>query len=158
MNPWPKNVALRVLVGFWSFVTFLLASLFVFLPLRIAGQVVSRGWKDGAFDVVLVPGTLLFRKTTKWRGMSVGWFVFYRDNDSYSNPTVRTHERQHLRQQLILGIFQWIAYLLVSVVIWMGCPNLHAYAANPFELDARRAAGQGTDDIGPKNGDRWPWW
>lgn len=158
MNPWPKNVALRALLGFWSFLTFFIALLFVFLPLKIAGQVSSRGWKDGAWDVVVNPGTLLYRKTSQWRGMSIGWFVLYRGEEAYSSQEVRTHERQHLRQQLILGIFQWIAYLLISVVIWLGCKNLHAYSANPFELDARRAAKQNTDNIGPKNGDRWPWW
>lgn len=157
MTPWPKNWALRIFAGIWSFPTYFLALMFIIFPLRIAGQIKSRGWKEGARDFVLKPGSFLFRKTKQWRGMSVGWFIFYRDEAAYADRQIRIHERQHLRQQLILGIFQWIFYLLMSVVIWISCHTLHAYMANPFELDARRAAGQKID-IAPKNGDRWPWW
>lgn len=160
MNAWPRNWALKAVVGIWSFPTMALSFLFVILPLLIARQLESRGWRDGAWDLVTRPGSWMRRKYAgKWGGFSQGWCVVYLDDDDYKNQQTRDHERVHLAQQLILGVFQWVFYIQFSVVVWLACRTLHAYKANPFELDARRRAGESIANLGPEpDGDRWPWW
>jgi hypothetical protein len=165
MNPWPKNIALKILCAVWSFPVLFLTFLFVVLPLLVFRQVNFLGWSDGAWDLVIRAGSWTFRHTAadeskgkpSWRGFSCGWFVFYRGTEHAKDIQVRTHERRHMRQQLILGLLQWFSYAVIACTIWLSCHSLHSYSSNPFEIDARLAAGQPVGDLGPKKGDRWPW-
>jgi hypothetical protein len=52
------------------------------------------------------------------------------------------HELEHVRQCRTLGIFQPILYGLFWIAIKLGCPRSNPYRDNPFEREARRAAGQ----------------
>lgn len=159
MNPWPTRWYLKALAGFWSLPTVVLGFLFCVLPLLAARQIKSRGWKDGAWDLEAVPGSRLSKSSNVWAAFSIAWFVIYLSPSDVEDYTTRTHERVHLRQQLILGLFHWIFYGLFCIVVWFACRSLHAYRANPFELDARRKAGQTIEPVGPEKGnDRWPWW
>ena len=57
------------------------------------------------------------------------------------------HCQAHVRQNMVLGPLQPVLYTLA----WAGlcaCQHAHPYYDNPFEIDARRAAGQVVDIIG----------
>lgn len=157
MSPWPKNVALRILAGVWSSPAAILGFI-VALVLLAFKQVSSAGWSQGAWDLVARDNTWLGGYRKQWGGFSVGWCVFYLASSQSKDPMTRTHERVHLRQQLILGIIHWLFYVLFIIVVWLACRSLHSYAANPFELDARIQSGDKIGNLGPEPGnDRWPW-
>lgn len=61
------------------------------------------------------------------------------------NPTTLIHEQKHVDQCMRLGIFQPIMYGLSMLAIKLGCPGSDPYYTNPFEVDARRHAGQLVD-------------
>lgn len=156
-DPWPKETVLKILLMIWSLPTLILAFLFVILPLATFKQIkLPCKWNIGAFECFLLEGCYLEKKCAH-AAFSVGWFIVYKEQYK-NNMTIAIHERQHLKQQYVLSVFQWMFYGLFSAIIWIACPNLHAYKANPFELDAMREAGQDTNEIGPIHGDRWPWW
>ena len=130
----------------------------VVLPMWGLRQVRRLGWKRGAWEWEMVPGSWWDKRAGEWIGFSLGWCVVYR-GEWRASDKVEAHERVHLHQQLILGLFHWIFYALFSVVVWLACRSLHSYRANPFELDARRRCGQSTEPLGPDpDGDRFPWW
>jgi hypothetical protein len=58
------------------------------------------------------------------------------------------HEQKHVDQSLRLGIFWPIFYYGAQLGIKLGCPGSDPYYDNPFEIDARRAAGQIIDIVG----------
>lgn len=76
------------------------------------------------------------------------------------------HEYRHCMQQLLFGPLFYPVYALCSVAIWVYSSavddDYHAYLDNPFERDARRAAGQPVyipRRLWPQGRkDRWPWW
>lgn len=84
---------------------------------------------------------------TGWGGHAVGNVVVINEN-SIDNPRILTHEQKHVDQTMRLGIFQPIIYGLCYVGIKLGCPGSNPYYDNPFEIDARRAAGQIVDVVG----------
>jgi len=157
MSHWPRNWAVRILVGIWSLPTMVLGFLFYLGPLLAFRQLTWRGWREGAWDLTVEPGSRMSK--SNWSAFSLGWFVVYTSENSYKDQRTRLHERVHLKQQLILGLIHWVFYAQMSVVIWLACRSLHSYSANPFELDARRQAGEAIGGLGPEAGnDRWPWW
>ena len=81
-----------------------------------------------------------------WGGHAVGNVVVLRNDllDSRTQVTLR-HEQEHVRQCMILGVFQPILYGLSWLSIKLACKNSDPYYSNVFELDARRAAGQIVD-------------
>ncbi len=144
-NPWPNMIFLKIIVFVWSFLT-MLFSLFVVLPLLISKQIENKRWKNGAWDLVVKEQSWFHKKfMNKYNGLSLGWCIIY-DKDGYNNLTTRIHERVHLSQQLKFGIFQWIFYALFYAIIYFGT-SLDAYAANPFEIDARVQAGQNIGNL-----------
>jgi len=60
--------------------------------------------------------------------------------------TTEVHEVRHCLQQLIFGPLHYPLYFLSSVGLWIygtiTNKDIHSYYDNPFEKDARRAAGQ----------------
>ena len=107
------------------------------------------------------------RKWRDWAGFSGPCCVITRsDLTAYQRRQTIAHERRHCMQQLLFGPLFYPAYALCSAALWVyGArtnADLHAYLDNPFEVDARVAAGQprripreywphGRDD-------RIPWW
>lgn len=79
-----------------------------------------------------------------WLGHTVGNVVVLRESIE-TNPTTFVHEAQHVRQCMRMGIFQPIAYGLCLLFVYWGCPSSNVYYDNPFEIDARRGAGQVVD-------------
>jgi len=79
-------------------------------------------------------------------GMSVGQVVILKNiPDNINDSTRLAHECEHVRQQMILGVFYPVLYVLFWVVIKVVCVHAQARYSNPFELEARRAAGQYID-------------
>lgn len=58
------------------------------------------------------------------------------------------HEQKHVDQAMRLGIFWPLFYYGSKLGIMLGCPGSDPYFDNPFEIDARRAAGQVVDVVG----------
>lgn len=79
-----------------------------------------------------------------WDGHAIGSVVVM-NCDPEKKPKQLSHELVHVRQCMRLGIFQPIAYCLCWLFIKLGCESSNAYWSNPFEIDARRAAGQTVD-------------
>ena len=76
-----------------------------------------------------------------WGGHTIGNVVVL-SNPPENNPTTLIHEQKHVDQFLRLGIFQPIIYVINLIAIKLGCPGSDPYYSNPFEIDARRHAGQ----------------
>jgi len=104
-----------------------------------------------------------------WAGFGAMSVILLRDRPSQDERygTTIAHEKRHSMQIWTLGLLQPILYITCSIFLFitakMGMtPHIHPYLDNPFELDARHAAGQKVDippdewPRGPK--DHWPWW
>jgi len=68
------------------------------------------------------------------------------------------HELRHCAQQFLFGVFYYPVYVLLSMAIYLFLSHLHPYFDNPFEVDARRAAGQPERILSKDHSDRWLWW
>ena len=89
----------------------------------------------------------LSRLWTGWGGHAMGNVIVLNDN-APNKARILVHEQKHVDQMMRLGIFQPIIYGLCYVGIKLGCPGSSPYYDNPFEIDARRAAGQVIDVVG----------
>lgn len=88
----------------------------------------------------------LMNRWSRWGGHAVGNVVVVKyDLESNNGKTTLTHELEHVYQCMVLGIFQPIFYGLIWLIIKVGCKECHPYFSHPFEIDARRAAGQLVD-------------
>jgi hypothetical protein len=84
----------------------------------------------------------------RWCGHTVGNVVVLKYSpDTDRGRVILNHEQEHVHQCMVLGAFQpicyWITYLALKA-----CRHAHPYYDNPFEVDARRAAGQIVDVVG----------
>lgn len=86
-----------------------------------------------------------------WGGHTIGNVVVLSQDPSRNNSIILTHEQKHVNQCMRLGIFQPIMYGLNMLAIKWGCPGSDSYYDNPFEIDARRHAGQKIDIVGLAN-------
>lgn len=72
------------------------------------------------------------------------------------------HELRHCQQQFVFGALHYPLYGLASLWIWLFVKWKHSYLDNPFELDARRYAGQKVripiEEWPDGSKDRWAWW
>lgn len=83
-----------------------------------------------------------------WSGHTIGQVVVLNSNPtSYRGQIVLRHEQEHVRQGMVLGVFLPILYGIAYLGLKF-CAHAHPYYDNPFEVDARRAAGQVVDVIG----------
>ena len=76
-----------------------------------------------------------------WAGHAIGNVIVMKNNPS-EKPIVLKHEQRHVEQVMRLGIFQPIIYAISSFGIYVACDDSDPYYSNPFEIDARRHAGQ----------------
>lgn len=77
----------------------------------------------------------------RWGGHAIGNVVVLKRSILESQETL-THELRHVEQVMRLGVFQPIVYGINLLAIRVGCPGTDPYYYNPFEVDARRVAGQ----------------
>ena len=87
----------------------------------------------------------------KWAGHAIGNVVVL-TKSPVDNKTTLVHEQRHVLQCMRLGVFQPLIYGLSMLAIKLGCPNSDPYYDCPFEIDARRAAGQVVDVVGTMKG------
>jgi hypothetical protein len=83
-----------------------------------------------------------------WAGHAIGNVVVLNSGtDTVHGQLCLRHEQEHVHQCMVLGpllpVFYFTAYLGLKF-----CSHAHPYYDNPFEIDARRAAGQVIDVIG----------
>ena len=83
----------------------------------------------------------------RFAGQAIGNVVVLKSNFA-DKPWLLIHEQKHVDQVMRLGVFQPIVYVLSYLAIKLGCPGSDAYYDSPFEIDARRAAGQVIDIVG----------
>jgi hypothetical protein len=99
----------------------------------------------------LVPEKAPARLLTAWKrwgGHTIGNVVVMKyDPDSDRGRITLRHEQEHVHQCMTLGILQPIAYYVAYFAL-KTCRYSHPYYDNPFEIDARRAAGQVIDVVG----------
>jgi len=88
--------------------------------------------------------TWLSRLWKNWGGHAIGNVIVLKYDPSVK-PLVLKHEQKHVDQVMRLGIFQPIVYAINLVAIRLGCSGSDPYFSNPFEIDARRYAGQVID-------------
>jgi len=157
----------RTLGILWALPATILTYVFYVLPMwLIFRDLVFVRWAQyGVAEFILADKDLekwyvrLWRDWGGWGGP--GMFIWKGDRTTLI-CTTRLHELCHVEQQFRWGIFFYPAYLLSSVFIWLFQRSRHAYLDNPFEREARKAAGQLVDiprdqwPHGPR--DHWPWW
>ncbi len=78
---------------------------------------------------------------------STGWsfggpFILLQDGHSLSAKLIK-HEDRHVLQQMVFGVLHWPLYVAGGMYIALFMQDKHYYRDNPFEIDARRAAGDG---------------
>jgi len=155
----------RTLGVIWLLPATVLVWLFYVLPMwLIAGDLVFVRWAQyGVAEFVLADKALEAWHVRLWRDWA-GWAgpcVFVWKGDPHVPfQSTRLHEMEHCHQQFCFGLMFYPAYLLASVFIWIFVRDKHSYYDNPFEVAARRAAGQTV--VAPPGGwsgrDRWVWW
>lgn len=87
----------------------------------------------------------LNKRWVRWAGHTVGNVVVLKyDPDTTNEGRVTlVHESEHVRQMMILGVFQPLMYALIYVCIKVACDKAtHPYYSNSFEIAARRVADQ----------------
>ena len=82
----------------------------------------------------------------RWGGHTIGNVVVVKlDVESPRGKVILRHEQEHVRQCMVLGIFQPVLYSFAYLIIKLSCPRSNPYYGNPLEIEARRAAGQVVD-------------
>lgn len=120
---------LRFLGHIWAFplAVFGLLLLPYYWPQKIA-------WRDGCLEIVsrrtLIGG--------KWVGaQTFGGLIVYRGFEEWCDASLRVHERVHVRQAMIGGVFFALAYGATFAFQWVRVGNWkRAYYLIPFEVSA----------------------
>jgi len=106
----------------------------------------SRG--DALVWTIDKPPSFLDKMWTRWAGQTIGNVIVMKaDVETDKGKIVLRHEQEHVHQCMVLGVFQPIIYGIAYLGLCC-CRSAHPYYDNPFEVDARRAAGQIVDVIG----------
>ncbi len=80
-----------------------------------------------------------------WAGHAFGQVVVVKyDTNFITGFRILCHEREHVNQCIRFGIFQPIFFVFMMFVLWL-TRHGHPYYDNPFEIAARRSAGQEVD-------------
>lgn len=77
----------------------------------------------------------------KWKGHAMGQVVVLKQAPE-ARHDILVHEQEHVRQCMLLGVFQPILYAFFYVIIKAFARKSDPYYSNPFELEARRVARQ----------------
>lgn len=143
-QPW------RTLGWLWALPLTLCGLIYV-TAFTVLGWYTNEGRKDDALvwfvNNDLMPSWLRY-SWRHWAGHTIGNVVVLNGNlDTHHGRMALRHEQEHVRQGMVLGVFLPIFYGLAYVGLKF-CLHAHPYYDNPFEIDARRAAGQVVDVIG----------
>jgi hypothetical protein len=147
-----------VLGVLWALPVTIIPFLFYILPLWIFRKYRFDGWDENAFIWIIDAeslGTTWFDTMLKtawagWAGSTVGNIIVMKGrktkDDWYKQALI--HEKEHVHQIMVLGIFQPILYVLCYLVGRFVLRNTNGYYDNIFEIDARRRTGQLIDVVG----------
>lgn len=145
-----------VLGVIWSSPITILCGIFYVLPFLALGWYKSEGIIKEAFVCTVneeKSPKFVQNYWKRWAGHAMGNLIVMRKIDS-NDPiwsAVFVHELCHVRQVMILGIFQPILYAmcLIAGKILQKCgEDIDGYYDNIFEVHARRTAGQVIDVVG----------
>ena len=151
------KLPLRIIGFVWSLPIIIPTWGFYILPFWALGAL--RYYKTDGFPVVMFEVVPKWRwwawlwnrpgVDTKWSGHGVPCAIVSRRKwgslSTNRYRRLRLHEGRHVLQLLALSVLQPILYVICGLVIWRFIPEKHPYLDNPFERDARRAAGQRVD-------------
>lgn len=149
-----KDKLFRILGFVWSSPITVVALVFYILPLWALGYYRFYGTKETALVWMTTKSqpAWLDKLWNGWAGQALGNVVvlahFLEKSDKLLN-IVLTHELEHTKQCMKLGLFQPLLYL----VFWITgkiINNCDGYYDNIFEIAARRSAGQTIDVVGLK--------
>ena len=141
--------------------------LFWFLPMYKKGtfEDVWWRWDDWSLNWDVSNESEFYKKAMKgWWGFVIGCNIVFVDYFPKIEKDKRhiIHESCHVLQNYMFNILFYPAYILCSLYIWVFQKGKHAYYDNPFEIWARRSAGQNTkidrENWAQGPNDRWPWW
>lgn len=158
------NYIKLILKQLWVLPTNIVGWIFYFLPQYIRGvfeKVTIQ--KDGIIKWDINNNSSFYKKmiNKKWWGYVIGSNVIFIDLISAEDETKIKHEEAHIMQNYIFGPFFYPIYILLSLYVLIFKREKHSYYDNPFELQARKSAGQQINipkeywKDGPN--DRWPW-
>lgn len=165
-----KPSAKEILQFIWLLPATILVWLFYVLPLWAMREIKLEG-RARPFVWVFenpISSSRYDKMWKKWAGWAGPCVYIYKDlKDKRKNLITREHELVHNDQYMRWGIFHTPMYLLFSG--WILLSNLwkkqedrkHAHLDNPFEIDARRGAGQRIEipqeewPDGPKDYNPW---
>ena len=144
----------------------ILAWLFFFIPHLIKGSFEDvQFWPDGSISWDVKNDSDLFKRLKKdnWWGFVIGSNIVMVDYDPKSDDAqFMMHERAHVYQNYALGVLFYPVYIAITVWLYFFKISKHPYLDNPFEIQARRYAGQKViipiEEWSSKTNDRWPWW
>jgi hypothetical protein len=149
----------------WSSPVAILAWVFYILPVWALGWIRLSKRTGLIFEFVVTERNNWYgRAWSDWWGQALphALIISYdAPRGGYHYIRTVTHEERHCYQWFLFGPLFPILYALASIGIWVFYPNKHAYLDNPFERDARKAAGQKVDiprEEWTNGTDRWPWW
>jgi hypothetical protein len=134
---WPPPGRARQAAVIWSSPVGILGALGALL-FRIAGWSQLRV-SDGALEVIARGPLARWLAEKHWAAFTLGWTIFYWREEFASHPSIRRHEREHIRQFLRFGLLMLVLYPLAGLNAAVS--GGHFYRDNPFEEAAREGAG-----------------
>lgn len=159
------NTFLGILGIIWSS-PYTILSYVLFSILKLTRQVEKTYWTKYLIATVDLRNEGWFCRilfsNRGWAGWTLGGMNFVVDTNNTRWWRTVAHECRHSLQYYWWGILFLPAYILASIFIFLFIPSKHSYYDNPFERDAREAAGQPVNihksswSDGPN--DRWAWW
>lgn len=145
----------KFVMGFlWAAPVTLLSFLFYVMPFWCMGWYMFAGWRELAWCWYLNPKapSWIQKKWKHWAGQTVGSLIIMKqfpDNSQYMNVILK-HELTHVRQLMILGVFQPLLYFanwLTGTILKKTIGHVDGYFDNLMEINARRSAGQIVDVV-----------
>lgn len=139
----------RLLGVVWASPLTLPAFFFYILPLQLFGHYRYVGWTGQAWRWACRPSKCPSFIQFFWRrfgpGHTIGNIIVTQEMLGTSTESMLAHFHCHVRQCMRLGVFMPVAYYGCWFVIRLFLPHCNPRYSNPFEVDARRAAGQMVD-------------
>lgn len=145
------------MIDFKRLLGFVWAGPLTILGLAYVAVFTACGWyralgrQGDAWAWQLVPDKMpkwLTNAWASWAGQAIGNVIVVRYNlDTDKGKATLRHEQEHVHQYMMLGVLMPIIYGAAYLGL-RSCRYANPYYDNPFEIDARRAAGQVVDVVG----------
>ena len=139
----------------WALPVTLISFLFYVGPFWLFRWYRLVGWRQLAFVFHLSDSAPQWLKDRwlHWAGATVGNVIVMKPfpEESKYSQIILTHEMTHVRQIMILGVFQPLVYVLnyiAGTILKKTVGHVDGYYDGIFEVHARRCAGQIIDIVG----------